>query len=398
VTLPRGSRIQISRSSRRRSILIGAALSFAACGDGVAIRLGGGGGGLSSDSGSDVSELPDGASPDDGGDAPSGSLCATGGESVPAAMVSGLLAELEGFGERTYGGRDGCLYRVVNANDDGPGSLRYGLEQPDASWIVFDGDFPIKLSRDIVPLSNKTVDGRGRTITIRDYGLAITNQNNVIIESVQFVGLQDGSGDSNRDAIRLDQASFNVWIDHCSFTSYEDGLVDVIEGATDVTISWSHFFDHNRVMLFGSTIDDTAAANMRVTLHHNWFDHTQTYQPRIRYGFVHMFNNFLDSWQDYGVAASQDSKLFSESNVFLAAGSDEGIITQAGSDDLTGNVRSENDLPLNGTVLVENNRDSVTPPTYRYTAERIDVDAGADGGADAATPVQTNVTAGIGPR
>jgi len=387
----------VTRDSASRSILIGAALSLAACGDGIAVHLGGGGGGLTSDSGSDASVSPDGGTPDGGSpDGSGGSLCATGGESVPAALVSGLLTQLEGFGERAYGGRDGCLYRVVNTNDEGPGSLRYGLEQPDASWIVFDGNFDIKLSHDIVPLSNKTVDGRGRTVTIRDYGLAISNQTNLIIENVEFAGLQDGSGDGNRDAIRLDVGSYNVWIDHCSFSHYEDGLIDVIEGATDVTISWSHFFDHNRVMLFGSTIDDTAAANMRVTLHHNWFDHTITYQPRIRYGFVHMFNNFLDSWQDYGVAASQDSKLFSESNIYLGANSDEeGIIIQAGSDDAPGNVRSEGDLAINA-VLIENNRDLVVPPTYPYSPERIDLDAGADGGSGAATPLQTSIAAGAG--
>jgi pectate lyase len=389
----------VTRCGFLREALILAALSAVACGDGIAIRLGGGGGGLSSDSGADVSELPDGGSPDAPGDGSGGSLCATGGESAPAAISSLLLAEREGFGANTYGGRDGCLYRVVNANDEGAGSLRYGLEQPGASWIVFDGNFDIELSRDILPRSNKTVDGGGHTVTIRNYGLVISNQNNLIIESVEFVGLQDGSGDQNRDAIRLDQGSYNVWIDHCRFSRYEDGLVDVIGGATDVTISWSHFFDHNRVMLFGNESDDTTGPNMRVTLHHNWFDHTTTYQPRIRFGFVHMFNNFLDNWQDYGVAASEASKLFSESNVFLAGGSDEAIILATGSDSVDGTVNSENDLPLNDAVIIENNPELVTPPTYSYpSVERIDIDAGADAGPDAATSVQTNVTAGVGPR
>jgi pectate lyase len=262
---------------------------------------------------------------------------------------------------------------------------------------VFDDNFDIELSRDILPRSSKTIDGRGHTVTIRNYGLEISNQTNLIIENIEFVGLKDGSGDENRDAIRLDQGTYNVWIDHCSFSSYEDGLIDVIEGATDVTISWSHFFDHNRVMLFGASIEDTAATNMRVTLHHNWFDHTLTYQPRIRYGFVHMFNNFLDHWQDYGVAASQDSKLLSESNVFIGVSDDQAIILHAGDDNSDGNVRSEDDLAIDATIL-ERNRDLVTQPTYRYTPDRIDVDAGADAGADAATQVQARVTAEAGRR
>src|SRR4030095_13270553 len=115
----------------------------------------------------------------------------------------------------------------------------------------------------------------------------------------------------------------------------------------------------------------------------------------IRYGFVHMFNNFLDNWQDYGVAASQACSLFSESNVLLGAVDDEAIIIQTDSDNTTGNVRSEGGLAI-GAVVVENNRDLVVPPTYPYSPARIDLDAGADGGADAAAPLLSSITANAG--
>jgi pectate lyase len=236
-------------------------------------------------------------------------------------------------------------------------------------------------------MSNKTIDGRGRHVTIRNHGLDIANVQNLIIVGLEFVGQLDDSDDHLKDAITIGQGAHTIWIDHCSFSSYEDGLIDVINGATDITVSWSHFFDHDKAMLFGNDIDDIAAQNMRVTLHHNWFDGTYTYNPRIRFGQVHMFNNLLDSWGDYGVAASHRSKLLSEGNIYRAddrtdnAGSKEAIIIQAGDNDEPGNARSEGDLALNGAVLLENNRLDVVTPSYEYSAQKFEADAGAgDGG------------------
>jgi pectate lyase len=371
----------VTPAAWRCSLLLGAAFGLGACGDGSLVRLGGE---LSNDGGAGGSGLPEAGAPDGSeGDA---SLCATG---QPVSPLLELLDERVGYGDGVTGGRDGCMYVVENERDDGlPGSLRYGLELPDPLWIVFDQDvISITLERDIVPMSNKTIDGRGRHVTIRNHGLDIANVQNLIIVGLEFVGQLDDSDDHLKDAITIGQGAHTIWIDHCSFSSYEDGLIDVINGATDITISWSHFFDHDKAMLFGNDIDDIAAQNMRVTLHHNWFDGTYTYNPRIRFGQVHMFNNLLDSWGDYGVAASHRSKLLSEGNIYRAddrtdnAGSKEAIIIQAGDNDEPGNARSEGDLALNGAVLLENNRLDVVTPSYEYSAQKFEADAGAgDGG------------------
>ena len=46
-----------------------------------------------------------------------------------------------------------------------------------------------------------------------------------------------------------------------------DGLVDLTKGTRDVTISWSTFSDHDKVMLISANEDDVEDENTRVTLH-----------------------------------------------------------------------------------------------------------------------------------
>ena len=116
-------------------------------------------------------------------------------------------------------------------------------------------------------------------------GSDVENRENIVIENIAFLGRPDLEDDAGLDSDDADAISLigpgtrNIWIDHCDFVSYRDGLVDVSDGATAITISYSHFSDHDNVMLLGNNVEDTAAIDMRVTLHHNWFDHTRQISP-----------------------------------------------------------------------------------------------------------------------
>jgi pectate lyase len=202
-----------------------------------------------------------------------------------------------------------------------PGTLRYGLQSPDPLWITFQPPGgTIVLTENLRPLSNKTIDGGGATVTLQNFGIEIAGQQeNFIIHKLKFVG--DPTLSETEDAITLREGSHRIWIDHCDFSSYNDSLIDVIDGATDVTISWSHFHEQRQVMLLGSENDGDAGAgpNMRVTLHHNWFDHTFTWHPRARWGKVHEFNNLFEAWETYCLGPTSDVHVISENNIYLAS-------------------------------------------------------------------------------
>ena len=84
---------------------------------------------------------------------------------------------------------------------------------------------------------------------------------------------------------------------------HHDGLVDVTLFATNVTVSYNHFRNHDKTHLIGG-IDvagryaDGAQAlgygpdKLALTLHHNRYENTVQRQPRVRFGKVHVYNNY----------------------------------------------------------------------------------------------------------
>jgi hypothetical protein len=68
----------------------------------------------------------------------------------------------------------------------------------------------------------------------------------MIRDSFDHVGLRTRS---DGDAISVFGSS-NIWIDHISLSQCEDGLVDVIQASTGITISNCHMTKHNDVSNF----------------------------------------------------------------------------------------------------------------------------------------------------
>lgn len=173
-----------------------------------------------------------------------------------------------GFGRRATGGKAGRTYLVTDPSDDDvlnprPGTLRHAVIQKRPLWIIFKRSMVIKLSQELIMQGDKTIDARGANVHIA-YGAGITIQfvRNVIIHGLRIHDIVSKSGGMVRDSIdhfglrtQSDAdgisifGSQDIWIDHVSMTRCGDGLIDAIQGSTGITISNSHFTDHNKVKI-----------------------------------------------------------------------------------------------------------------------------------------------------
>ncbi|WP_433936638.1 polysaccharide lyase family 1 protein [Sorangium cellulosum] len=245
-----------------------------------------------------------GATTGSGSSASSGtSSASTGGDPPPPAPEDGPVgfASLNGG---TTGGAGGMVVTVSDAE-----SLLEAMAGTEPRVIQISGTIELSGMNDVG--SNKTIVGLGADAKIVGGGLYLYREKNVIIRNITFQ-------DANEDAIGITTETTNVWIDHCTFMNGADGLIDIVRESSYVTLSWNVFRNHHKTILIGHS--DAASADagfLKVTLHHNWFDRTQTRHPSVRFGQVHVFNNhYLDNLS-YGVASRMEADVVVEGNYFL---------------------------------------------------------------------------------
>ena len=100
-----------------------------------------------------------------------------------------------------------------------------------------------------------------------------------------------------------------------------DGQLDITNASNHVTVSWNRFENHDKVMLIGSS--DNAPADvgkLKVTLHHNLFENLGQRVPRVRFGQVHVYNNYYKIGNPetyvYSWGAGVQSAIYAENNFF----------------------------------------------------------------------------------
>lgn len=204
----------------------------------------------------------------------------------------------------TTGGAGGSTVTVSSAS-----ALTAALKQSGRLIIRVSGTINISGMNDVT--SNKSVLGNsGATIT--GGGIDVDGANNVIIRNITFRGWGD-------DAINVQDASKNVWIDHNTFTSGYDGAVDIKRGSDFATVSWNRVYNHDKTMLLGHSDGNGSQdiGHLRVSYHHNWFDGTTQRHPRVRFGNpVHVYNNYYSGNSGYGVATTCNAGVLVEGNYF----------------------------------------------------------------------------------
>nr|XP_011469728.1 PREDICTED: putative pectate lyase 21 isoform X2 [Fragaria vesca subsp. vesca] len=241
--------------------------------------------------------------------------------------LKAMAGKAEGFGRFAIGGLHGPVYSVTTLADDGPGSLREGCRKQEPLWILFEVSGTIHLSSYLSVSSYKTIDGRGRRVKLTGKGLRLKECEHIIICNLEFEG---GRG-HDVDGIQIKPNSRHIWIDRCSLRDYDDGLIDITRQSTDITISRC----------------------IRVTIHHCFFDGTRQRQPRVRFGKVHLYNNYTRNWGIYAVCASVESQIYSQCNIYEAGTKKKTFeyYTEKAADReeaKSGFIRSEGDVFLNG--------------------------------------------------
>ena len=176
----------------------------------------------------------------------------------------------------------------------------------------------------------------------------VLDADNVIIRNIMFESPYDdfpswdpndgpeGSWNSQYDCITI-RGGTHIWIDHCHFEDaqqptetyfhreyeHRDGLVDITNQADDITMSYNVFERHNKAILIGNSDAKTADdGKLNVTLHHNYFHNLVQRAPRVRFGKVHVYNNYYQTDDEngayryaYSLGVGKNSKIYAENNV-----------------------------------------------------------------------------------
>ncbi|XP_044964143.1 pectate lyase 1 isoform X2 [Hordeum vulgare subsp. vulgare] len=223
-----------------------------------------------------------------------------------------LAAAAEGFGRRAIGGLHGALYHVTSLQDDGQGTLREACRAKEPLWIVFEVSGDIHLRTYLRVSSHKTIDGRGQRVRLTGKGLQLKDCHHVIVCNLRF---EAGRG-HDVDGVQIKPGSTNIWIDRCSLADYDDGLIDITRQSTDITVSRCHFARHDKTMLIGADPTHVDDRCIRVTIHHCFFDGTRQRHPRLRFGKVHLYNNYTRDWGVYAVCAGVEAQIVSQCNIY----------------------------------------------------------------------------------
>jgi pectate lyase len=254
--------------------------------------------------------------------------------------------------------------------------------------------------------SNTTLIGDGANAGIVNGHVIVSGVSQIIIRNLKIVNPCDvepvfdptdgatGNWNAAYDAIGI-TGSDHIWIDHNSFTDApvtdnylpvenghvkqcHDGAVDITNASDYVTVSYNVFGEHDKNNLIGSSSSATAdEGKLRVTFSNNVFRDVQSRAPRVRFGQVHLFNNYYVGSKtasvyrnSYSIGPGTNAKVLSNANVFEISGAAncDAIIKNPG--DATAGAFKDTGSLLNGAALGACSlatTPSWTPP-YAFTA------------------------------
>lgn len=165
---------------------------------------------------------------------------------------------------------------------------------------------------------NMTFEGVGDDATVYGFGFLLREAESVEFRNFAIMRCLD-------DAMSLDTKNFHVWIHNMDLfygkkgsaadQAKGDGTVDIKGDSKYVTVAYNRFWDNGKASMCGMKSE---TGENWITYHHNWFDHSDSRMARVRTMSVHMYNNYYQHCDVYGIGATSGSSVFMESNYFDA--------------------------------------------------------------------------------
>ncbi len=162
----------------------------------------------------------------------------------------------------------------------------------------------------------------GQKNVVLKWGFNIKRSWNIIIRNLTFMDYYD-------DGINIGEPeTHHIWIDHCTVgnplarpadSEHPDGGIDSKAGASYITISWCLVRNSWKTSLVGHSDGNGTEDNgkLKVTYYANYFTGTNSRNPRVRFGEVHVLNNLNERIDLYGIAAANTARVVAEGNFYL---------------------------------------------------------------------------------
>jgi pectate lyase len=227
----------------------------------------------------------------------------------------------DGFGQYTTGGAGGTVVTVSNAADF-------------KTYVESNEPYIVQVSRtiDLAGIaygtvyirSNKTIRGIGSSPTVIGNLRFLNDSSNIIIERLNITNPYPGE---QYDGISIRDRITNVFITQCTIYDCGDGGLDITTASDYITVSWCKFYyndpapdpTHRYVNLIGNDDGYTNdRGKLHITFHHNWWAaRCLERMPRVRFGRVHVYNNYYGcSNNSYCAGVGVESEIRLENNYF----------------------------------------------------------------------------------
>jgi pectate lyase len=207
----------------------------------------------------------------------------------------------EGYGCYARGGRGGDVYHVMTLQDDGPGSLRFGIRSANGPrTIVFDVSGTIELKKPLVvnksflTIAGQTAPGDG--ICLKDWTFEIKKASHVI---VRYLRVRLGDKDKPQgdpDAITTDDVDYVIF-DHITSSWGIDSNHDLRRGKF-FTLQWSIYAEALNHSLHTKGTHAMLASFRDLTgpisIHHNLFCSSRDRHPTLASGAKTRYGALVD--------------------------------------------------------------------------------------------------------